>query len=179
LPGTAYHFRVVAENAAGPSYGADQTFTTAALLGPALPIIIPATPPSITNATQSHRVWRTGNALASIARRRPPVGTTFSFTLNEQARVNLVFAHQVTGRRVGSQCVDQTKANRQRRACTRILTPGSLSFRGHPGVNKVSFQGRVARRNKLKPGNYTLVITATNAAGQRATPRRLRFTIVK
>ncbi len=29
-PGTTYHFRVVAENAAGTSYGADQTFTAAA-----------------------------------------------------------------------------------------------------------------------------------------------------
>jgi hypothetical protein len=33
-PGTAYHYRLVASNAAGPSYGADATFTTAAVIVP-------------------------------------------------------------------------------------------------------------------------------------------------
>ncbi|HEV7460052.1 MAG TPA: hypothetical protein VGN78_05925 [Solirubrobacteraceae bacterium] len=41
------------------------------------------------------------------------------------------------------------------------------------------FQGRITRRKKLKPGRYTLVITATNSAGQRSLPRSLTFTIAK
>jgi hypothetical protein len=36
-----------------------------------------------------------------------------------------------------------------------------------------------SRTKKLKPGHYKLVITATNAAGQRSAPRTLSFTIVK
>jgi hypothetical protein len=43
----------------------------------------------------------------------------------------------------------------------------------------VRFQGRITRRKKLKPGRYTLVITATNSAGQRSLPRSLTFTIAK
>ena len=56
---------------------------------------------------------------------------------------------------------------------------GTLSFMGHNGTNKVVFQGRISRSKKLKPGLYTLIITATNSAGARSTPVTLRFTIVR
>jgi hypothetical protein len=54
-----------------------------------------------------------------------------------------------------------------------------LSFAGHGGLNKVFFQGRISRSRKLKPGHYTLIITATNASGRHSRPVRLSFTIVK
>jgi FG-GAP repeat len=175
-PATTYHFRIVAENSGGVSYGADQTFTTALL-----PIIIPGpTPPSVTNAAQSHRIWRESNKLAHISRKRkPPVGTTFSFTLNEPASVSFAFTQQVAGRKVNGKCVAQTKANRRKHACKRTVTQGTLSFTGHARTNKVSFQGRISRSKKLRPGTYTLIITATSTAGQRSSPRQLTFTIVK
>jgi hypothetical protein len=173
-PGTTYHFRVVAENAGGPSYGADQTFTTATV--PVVPI-----PPSIASVTQSHNKWREGNALASVSRRRKrlPLGTTFSFSLNEQARVSLAFTQLVGGRKVNGKCVAPTPKNRRKHRCTRTATAGTLSFGGHVGINKVRFQGRISRSTKLKPGHYTLIITATNAAGRHSRPVRLSFTIVK
>ena len=59
------------------------------------------------------------------------------------------------------------------------MTPGTLSFPGHDGTNSVLFMGRVSRTEKLKPGRYTLVITATNTAGQKSAPRKLGFTIVR
>jgi hypothetical protein len=40
----------------------------------------------------------------------------------------------------------------------------------------VHFQGRISPSKKLRPGRYTLVITATNTAG--STTARLKFTIV-
>jgi hypothetical protein len=69
-------------------------------------------------------------------------------------------------------------------ACKRTVTAGTLSFTGHSGMNRVVFQGRISRANKLKPGRYTLVITATNtagqtSAGQTSAPQKLSFTIVK
>jgi Kelch motif len=178
LPGTIYHFRIVAENAGGPSYGADQAFTTAPT--PASPITAP-TRPSVANATQSHRSWREGNALASFSRKHKlaPLGTTFSFTLNEQASVSFAFTQQVRGRRVNGKCVARGKTNRHKRACKRTVTRGTLSFTGHAGTNTVSFQGRISHSKKLQLGTYSLVITATNAAGQRSSPKQLTFTIVK
>jgi hypothetical protein len=56
------------------------------------------------------------------------------------------------------------------------VTAGTLSFTGHAGRNKVSFQGRISATRKLRPGRYTLVITAT-ASGKTSRPMTLSFTI--
>jgi hypothetical protein len=135
-------------------------------------------PPSLTHVTQSRRRWREGNKLAVItSKRRPLAGTRFSFTLNESASVGFAFTQRVSGRQVNSHCVAQTNKNRHKRACTHILLRGALSFTGHSRLNTVTFQGRVSKHKKLKPGRYTLIITATNTAGQLATAK-LTFTIV-
>jgi hypothetical protein len=141
----------------------------------------------ISSVTQSARKWREGKALAQISRKRLPVrgrkrlpvGTKFFFALNVPASVSFAFTQQLGGRKVKGQCVAQTKKNSRNRACRRTVTRGTLSFAGHSGTNKVSFQGRISHSKKLGLGSYMLVITATNAAGQRSSPRQLRFTIVK
>jgi hypothetical protein len=89
------------------------------------------------------------------------------------------FAKRVSGRKVGGDCVAQTEKNRRKPACMRNATAGTLTFVGHSGTNKVAFQGRISPVEKLKPGRYTLVITATNSAGVRSAPTSLSFTIVK
>lgn len=178
-PATAYHFRIVAGNSGGTSFGADQTFTTAPrLLIVACTCLRPFTPPRISGVSQSHRTWREGNRLARVARKRPPVGTTFSFTLNEGARVSFAFTQPARGRKVGRRCLAQTHANRRKHACKRTVTKGTLAFIAHAGRNRVSFQGVISRSRKLKPGSYTLVITAS-AAGLTSAPARLSFKIVK
>ncbi len=178
---TGYHYRLVASNATGTGVGADQTFTT--VPRSIICLCRAPQPPSITGATQSHRTWREGSKLAAFARkhgkRKLPVGTTFSFTLNEQARVSFAFTQQVNGRKVKGKCVTQTKKNRHKPACRRTLRSGTLSFTAHSGLNKVFFQGRISRSRKLKPGHYTLMITATSATGRHSRPVRLSFTIVK
>jgi Right handed beta helix region len=138
-------------------------------------------PPVLAGASQSHRIWREGTRLASISRkhRPPPLGTTFTFTVSEQATVSFVFTQQVGGRRVGGRCVAQTRRNRHRHACTRTVTRGALSFAAAVGTDKVAFQGRLSHAQRLRPGTYTVVITAKNAAGQRSASRRLTFTIVR
>jgi CSLREA domain-containing protein len=149
---------------------------------PAPPIFTTPTPPtapSVTNVTQAHGSWQEGNLLAHLASTRvPPVGTTFAFALSEQAHVGFAFTQRVGGRKVKGRCVAQTKTNRHQGACQRTVTRGRLSFSGHSGTNRVSFQGRISRTKKLKPGRYTLTITATNATGQRSSAKALRFTIV-
>jgi hypothetical protein len=175
--GTTFHFRVIATNPDGTSTSADRTFTTAGnrTLTPA------AGAPVLTNVGESNRRWRDGTRLASFARKakRPPTGTTFSFMLNQAASVSFSFTQSVGGRKVKGKCVAQTKKNRHQHACKRTVTRGALSFAAHAGTNRAVFQGRISHALKLKPGNYTLVITAKNPAGQRSAPARLSFTIVR
>lgn len=178
-PGTLYHFRLVVQNGVSAAYGADQTFTTSAppVAGPG-----PSNVPTVSNASQSHAVWREGKKAAALSRtskKKAPVGTTFSFTLDQSANVRFVFAQQVGGRSVKGRCVAQTKSNRRKRACKRTVTRGTLSFAAHSGLNKLAFQGLLTRSKKLPPGRYTVLISAANAAGRRSATRSLRFTIVR
>jgi hypothetical protein len=129
--------------------------------------------------TQSQSSWSEGNKLVTYSRKKKaPVGTTFSFVLNEQASVSFVFTQQIGGRKVHGKCVGQTNQNRKKPGCKRTVIQGTLSFGGHSGLNKVGFQGRLSPSKKLGLGAYALVITATNAAGQSASAA-LNFTIVK
>jgi N-acetylneuraminic acid mutarotase len=159
------------------SYPPDEPVVSA---GP-LPAPAPASiPPIITDATQSHSRWREGNAIVSLARKRklPPLGTTFSFTLNEPVSVTLTFAQSQDGKEVNHKCVAPTKKNQDRHGCKRTVMLDELSVTGHVGENQVNFQGRLSPSNKLKPGSYTLEITATDAAGH-SPASTLKFTIAK
>lgn len=160
---TTYHYRLVSENAAGVSYGVDETFTTAA----------PA--PAISALTQSHRRWRRGRALARISA-RAPLGTTFSFALNTPASVTFTFTSQAPGRSVAGRCVGETRANRGRPRCSRTVPRGLVVLAGHAGRNSVAFQGRLSRTRTLPAGSYTLVAVASGPGGVSA-PARLAFTI--
>jgi hypothetical protein len=148
------------------------------------PIASPAThAPYISGLSESAKSWRTGKALAQISKRkhgkRVPVGTTFSFSLDQAASVTFSFLTQQPGRKVGHRCVAKSRRNAMRKACTRTTRAGMLAFTGHTGLNRVIFQGRVSASRKLSPGRYTLVIAARNSAGQMSTPQELSFTILK
>jgi hypothetical protein len=82
------------------------------------------------------------------------VGTTFSYRLNKPARVALRF------KRHGKKA-------------------GTLTRTARAGASKVRFKGRVSARKRLRPGRYSLRITATTAAGERVVSRTLKFTIVR
>jgi Glucodextranase, domain B len=138
--------------------------------------------PVVSHTQQSARRWREGGALPRISRARrksTPIGTTFSFTLNERAEVQLAFTQPVSGRKVAGRCVAPSPRNRHGRRCTRTLTAGTLPLSGHAGVNTVRFAGRLSRSKRLKPGRHTVLITATNTVGQSSAPQRLTFTIVR
>lgn len=135
--------------------------------------------PRFTGVFESARRWRLGNALPRIARaRRLPIGTTFGFKINESVRMGLAFTQTTPGRRSGHRCVVQNKRNKHKPRCTRTVTAATLTFTVGVGIHRVRFQGRVSRRRTLAPGRYTLIMTATNAAGQRDRAK-LTFTIVK
>jgi hypothetical protein len=133
--------------------------------------------PTLSGVGEKAKTWREGNALAHIsANRQPPLGTTFSFSLNEPASVKFEFTQSTSGRKAGKTCVAQTAKNKNKHSCTRTVVAGTLTFSARSGANRVSFQGLISRKKKLELGSYTLVLTAT-ASGERSTPRRLKFTI--
>ncbi len=140
--------------------------------------VVPA--PAVSAFTQSHRRWRAGNALARISRKRttprPPVGTTFGFTLNEPATVTLTFTHSAPGHKVKGRCVAPTR--HAKRNCSRTLTDGRLTFAAHTGSNKLTFASRLSSRRKLGAGSYAVTITAVTS-GLSSRPRSLHFTIVR
>ena len=159
--------------------GLESPHHIASVHGRCLTPTLTTTSPSLTGVSQSHRRWRLGGKLASFAATaKPPVGTTFRFTLNEAATVRFAFAQLFRGREVSGECVAQTARKRRHKACTRSAARGSLSFSAGAGLHTLFFQGRLTRTKKLKPGTYALTLTATNAAGQRATKILRSFTIV-
>ena len=144
-----------------------------------LPLPVSRVRPTISRVHQSHSTWRLGSKRAQIsANKKAPVGTKFSFSLNVPAVINFTFTQRVSGRKVTGKCVAQTKRKRRRRTCQPTVRAAHLSFIGHSGKNQVAFQGRISRSNTLKPGHYTLLITAENSAG-RSSPHQLTFTIVR
>jgi hypothetical protein len=111
---------------------------------------------TITHVSESHQRWREGSEPATIAKKhgkRPPLGTRFSFTLNEKAKLSLTFVETGRGKR------------------------GHLSFSGHAGRDRVSFDGVTSGGLRLPPGPYTVVITA-RAFGKTSRRANLTFTIV-
>jgi hypothetical protein len=151
----------------------------------------------ISAVTQTARVWRRGSHQATITasrrghKRRPPVGTTFGFTLRRAASVRLAFARRARGIRSGKRCVPLTKVrkpstpstSRHARAkpptspiCIRWPAAGTVTLTGHSGADKVRFQGRLAKR-RLAPGTYRVTVSAS-AAGRRVSARPLSFRIV-
>jgi hypothetical protein len=83
---------------------------------------------------------------------------TFEFTLDRASAVTLAFSRHTTGRKTS--------------------LAGKLTARGHAGPNKLKFAGAVGG-HKLKPGTYTVAITARDRLGQVSKRRILRFTIVE
>lgn len=177
-PGTTYHFRIVANNRDGTIAGPDATLTTPKSINTGPPQALTA--PTLSALKQSASKWREGSSLPRAAWRhlhKPPVGTTFSFTLNEAATVQLAFTQSAHGRKVGKKCLAQTRANRRKPSCSRTVTDATLILAAHTGANSLRFQGRVGSK-RLLPGTYTVVVTATGAGGKSSAPQRLTFTIL-
>ncbi len=138
----------------------------------------PVAKPSISGFSQSAARWRRGLSLPRISSARAPVGTTFSFVLNEPVAASLTFTRRVPGRRAGDRCVAVTPANAGRRRCTRTVVAGALPLSAHAGTNKVRFQGRLSSARRLGPGSYSVALLVRDARGQRALSQSLSFTIV-
>jgi parallel beta helix pectate lyase-like protein len=142
----------------------------------------PPVAPTLSSLGQTNKTWREGSALAQLSathgkgKRKLPIGTTFTFKLDQAAQVTFTFTKPAPGRKVGKRCVAQTQKNKRKHRCKRTVTAGTMTFAAHTGANKVRFQGLISKRKKLKPGSYKLLVVAT-VAGKRSRTATLSFTI--
>ncbi len=130
-------------------------------------------PPAITltKVGETHKTWA-----EKRFRHGPPVGTTFSYTLNIPATVVLRFTRQVKGRKVKRKCVAEKRSNAHKPSCNLTVKVGTLRTTGLEGRNKLKFAGKVGGKT-LPPGGYQVTITAETGPGD--ANKTLRFTIAR
>jgi IPT/TIG domain len=142
------------------------------------PTLAPASP-AITGFSESATRWRRGRSLPRISSAGgTPVGTTFSFSLNEAATATFTFTHSVAGRRAHGRCVAPSHGRAHKPKCKHTVVVGSFGVSGNTGLDKVRFQGRLSSAKTLVPGTYAVSIAARDAHGLKAISRSLPFTIV-
>lgn len=148
---------------------------TPAAAGAPPPGAAPAPTPALSKLGLKPRTFRAAKSGASVARRRPPVGTTVSYTLSVDATVEVAVERAKQGRRRGGKCRKPGRKPRGRRCIRYVKVKGSFNVGGTAGANKFKFTGRIGDR-RLGRGRYRLVATPTTGAktGQAA---RARFTV--
>jgi hypothetical protein len=166
--------------------------------GPTGPVVTPGpsdrAAPVISTLALSNRRFRVGaeaTAVSAAATRlarlkRPPRGTTISFTLSTAATVTLRIdrqraGHVVRRRRGGpAVCVPKTKRKAIARTarCVIYAFAGVLTRNSAGGPQSVVFSGRIGRR-ALPPAAYRLTALATDSAGNTSPPRTAFFTVVR
>ena len=112
-PGS-YACQVTASNQAGSAAQSSASVTiTAASQPPTSQPTPTSTPtqtptPTLSSLSETAKIWREGKALPAISSmksKKPPIGTTFSVSLNEAASVTFTFTEPAAGRTVGNNCV--------------------------------------------------------------------------
>jgi uncharacterized repeat protein (TIGR01451 family) len=144
--------------------------------GTLLPNVAPAfTAARLTNTTFAVDA---GGAAEPVVNARAKRGTSFAYTLSEDARVLFVIEQKARGRLVGRTCRKESRSNRRRKACTLFVKRHSFAQDGKLGANTRKWSGKIGTR-PLKPATYRATLIAKDAGGLASTPRRLSFKIVK
>ena len=106
-------------------------------------------------------------------------GATLTAALSEPASLTLPLKRATSGVRAGGRCVKRTPARRRSASCTRYVASATVHLRGLPaGTSRVRFRARTDRGGRLATGRYRAAVVAVDAAGNRSSPRTLRFTVI-
>jgi hypothetical protein len=158
-PGT-HSFTVAASDSLGTTSTTTASYTVVAVL------------PKITSLRQTALKWLERR----IKGLRLPLGTTFSFSLDQAARVKLSFTRLASGRVASGRCVSPPLAGPRAQRCTRSLSAGTLSVPADRGANALAFTGKTSA-GRLPAGTYTVVLRATGLSGRASPAVALLFTI--
>jgi hypothetical protein len=112
-----------------------------------------------------------GDTTAPVLSKLKGSATKVSFRSSEAAKVKLSITRSAAGRRVKGHCVKPRRANRKRPRCTRTVTVVKRTVPVAAGASTVKL------RKKLGRGLYTLRLTATDGAGNKAKPVKKSFTV--
>jgi hypothetical protein len=122
------------------------------------------------------RVASTPTPVAALKARKAKKGTSIKYTLSEPASVTFTVRRARKGRKkAGRAC---KPAARRGRRCTSYKTVGRLTRKAGTLRNSTLFSGRIGNR-RLKAGRYQATAVATDAAGNRSKPKRVKFRIVR
>jgi uncharacterized delta-60 repeat protein len=133
--------------------------------------------PTLSGLTASKTHFHEGKSLPKLNPKGHPSGLVFSVSLSAAAKVTLEFLKPAPGRFAHGHCSSPNKSNKGARHCTRHIDVGSLSLQANAGPDTVAFDGRLSPSKKLKPGVYTLAITASDANGS-STASKLQITVL-
>jgi polyvinyl alcohol dehydrogenase (cytochrome) len=92
-----------------------------------------------------------------------------TLTVSERVKLTLLVTQAASGRRVKGRCVRRARSGRR---CTLVLRKASRTFTDPGGRHTYRL-----RLRHVRPGRYTLLISARGAAGGRSRTHRLAFTI--
>jgi hypothetical protein len=145
VPGTTYHFRVIARNDSGTTNGIDAVFTT--------PVRAPF--PDITRPT----VIGTSLTPASV---RVGKSATLVLQSSEAGRIAVAVDRLAPGRKRGAKCLTTARTGRR---CTRAVRTGSVSGSAAANVKSTVL---VPSRLIKKKGTYRITVVVTDAAGNAA-----------
>ena len=103
---------------------------------------------------------------------------TIRWTLDRAASLSVRVERVLKGRKVGIRCRPDSKRLRKRSPCIRYVSMGTIKRAAKKGSATLKLARKVGRRT-LQPGSYRLVVSATDAKGNRSAPRTLTFTVVR
>jgi hypothetical protein len=112
---------------------------------------------SLAIAPRAFRTTKGGGAVTSAGRKaKGHLGATVTYGMSASGEVKFTVEKLSAGRRVGKQCVKQTRTNASHKKCT-LSKPvrGGFTLSGVAGQNSFKFSGRIGGR-ALRPGRYRL-----------------------
>ena len=181
-PGTPYHYRLVATNSHGTTFGNDVTFTTTApappervVPAPTPPPPPPPPPPPVVRLSE----LRVAPATFKRAQTRSGSTTRIRWNATAAATVTLTFERKAPGMKVGTACrpLPRRGLPRGARRCSRWAKAGrSLKQVTEPGKFALRFGGWIGRR-PLARGTYRLRAVPLGDDGRAGPARHAVFKI--
>jgi hypothetical protein len=178
------HVFLHALNAACPVVPAPIVIVPPPLTAPPPPPLRDTTAPVISKLELAHKSFALGakataTSAATKKKHKTASGTTFTFTLSENATTRIAIVRRVKGHRASTKRPCAAAKRGQKLNCTRTVTELTL-VRAHTakGANRVAFSGRYGKRKHLVNGSYTATLTATDPTGNRSKPHSVTFSVV-